>query len=104
MLSTEPVRHIRLDPAGAAWIDDTRIKVIEVALDHVAYGWSAEEVQRQHPHLSRAQVHAALGYYYDHQETFDAEIARSLDRAEKTAATVIESPARLRLRALGHLR
>ena len=41
MLTAEPQSHIFRDEAGAVWIDHTRIKVLEVALDHVAYGWSA---------------------------------------------------------------
>lgn len=65
MLAAEPVAHIFRDAAGVAWIDRTRVKVIEVALDHVASGWSAEEIHRHHPHLSLAQIHAALGYYYE---------------------------------------
>lgn len=31
---------IELDDRGAAWISATKTKVIEVALDKVAYGWS----------------------------------------------------------------
>jgi hypothetical protein len=33
-----PVSHIRLDERGVAWIDDTKLKVIEIALDKRAYG------------------------------------------------------------------
>jgi len=70
MTATEIGSHIRLDERGVAWIDATRVKVIEVALDHIAYGWSAEEIHRQQPHLSLAQAHAALAFYYDHQAEF----------------------------------
>lgn len=28
-----------------------QVKVIEVVLDKMAYGWSAEEIHLQHPHL-----------------------------------------------------
>ena len=66
--------HIRLDEQGVAWIDDANIKVIEVVLDRLAYGWSPEEIHVQHPHLSLAQIHAALAHYWDHQATLDAEI------------------------------
>ena len=52
--------HIRLDDRGVAWIDDTNTKVIEVALDMIAHGWSPEEIHFQHAHLSLAQIHAAL--------------------------------------------
>lgn len=43
--------HIRLDARGVAWIDDANVKVIEVVLDRLAYGWSPEEIHFQHPHL-----------------------------------------------------
>ena len=59
--------HIKLDEQGVAWIDDANVKVIEVVVDRLAYGWSPEEIHFQHVHLSLAQIHAALAYYYDHQ-------------------------------------
>ena len=100
MLTAEPVAHIYLDAAGVAWIDRTRIKVIEVAKDHLAYGWGAEEMHRQHPDLSLAQIHAALGYYYDRQAEFDRQIAESVARVEEIAAATADSPLRRRLRVL----
>lgn len=101
MTATEISSHIGIDNRGVAWIDDTRVKVIEVAMDHLAYGWSAEEIHRQHPNLSLAQAHGALAFYYDHQTEFDKAIAESLARTEKLAAANVESPGRLRLRAKG---
>jgi uncharacterized protein (DUF433 family) len=101
MTGTDVINHIRLDEEGRAWVDDSNVKVIEIALDHIAYGWSAEEIQRQHSHLTLAQVHAALAFYYDHQSEFDKAIAQSLSRAERLAAENSDSPGRRRLRALG---
>ncbi len=100
MLTAEPITHILRDAAGLAWIDRTRIKVLEVALDHVAYGWSAEEIHRQHTNLSLAQIHAALAYYYDHQAAFDQQMTESLIEANRLAAATIDSPLRRRLRLL----
>ncbi len=101
-MTTAAIRsHIRVDDRGTAWVDDTRVKVVEVATDHVAYGWGAEEIHRQQPHLSLAQTHAALAYYYDHQLEFDRAIAGSLARAEESAAETADSPARRKLRARG---
>lgn len=99
MLTREVLTHIHVDDSSVAWIDDTRIKVIEVAMDHLAHGWSAEEIHRQHPDLSLAQAHAALAFYYDHQAEFDEAIATSAARAEELAAGDIDSPGRRRLRA-----
>ena len=77
-MSTAVTTHIRIDENGVAWIDDTRIKVIEVAIDKIAHGSSPEEMHFQYPHLSLAQIHAALAHYYDHQ----AEIERDINEGD----------------------
>ena len=74
-----------------------RIRVAQIAADHIGNGWSAEEIVRQYPHLTAAEVHAALGYYYDHRAEIDAELAAevsTLDVADEKA------PSALRLRLL----
>lgn len=81
MLTTTEMPHIHLDENGRAWIDETNTKVIEVVLDHLAYGWTPEEMHLQHPHLSVAQLYAALAYYHEHRAAIDAEIADGLRRA-----------------------
>ena len=99
-MPTLTTTHIELDDKGVAWIRGTKIKVIEVALDKIANGSSPEEIHFQYPHLSLAQIHSALAYYYDHQVEFDAEIARQLERIDSLAAQVKDSPGRKRLRVL----
>jgi uncharacterized protein (DUF433 family) len=78
--------HVRLDDRGVAWIDDTNTKVIKVALDMIAHGWSPEEIHFQHKHLSLAQIHAALGYYHHHKVEMDAQIQRSAQDVERRRA------------------
>jgi len=95
--------HVRIDDRGVAWIDETKTKVIEVALDQIAHGWSPEEIHFQHSHLSLGQIHAALGYYYDHKAEMDAEIQRSLARVDELRRQAGESPIRKKLRAMGKL-
>jgi len=82
MITATPSTHIALDKSGVAWIDGTKVKVVEVIVDHLAYGHSAEEIHLQHPHLSLAQAHAAFAYYFDHQAKLDAEIERRYRRTE----------------------
>ena len=43
--------HIWLDDRNVAWIDQTNIKVIEVALERLAHGSSVEEIVEQHKGL-----------------------------------------------------
>jgi uncharacterized protein (DUF433 family) len=78
-MTVEPITHIRRDERGRVWIADTNTKVIEVAMDHLAYGWDAEEIHAAHPHLSLAQIHAALSFYYDHKAELDAEMQRQME-------------------------
>jgi len=96
--------HVWLDERGVAWLDDTNVKVIEVALERLAHGSSPEEIYDQHRgYLSFAQIHAALTYYYDHQAVMDAEIDRQLAEFDQQRAASLSSPGRQRLRALGKL-
>jgi uncharacterized protein (DUF433 family) len=103
MPQTISTPHVWISDDGRAWIDRTNVKVIEVVLDHLAYGWSPEEMHHQHPQLSLAQIHAALAHYFDHQVEFDNQIESGLGEAEKLAATANDSPLRRRLRRLGKL-
>src|ERR1041384_841773 len=79
MLVIEPITHIRRDERGTAWIAETNTKVIEVAMDHAAYGWDAEEIHAAHPHLSLAQIHAALSHYHDHKVELDAQMQQQIE-------------------------
>jgi uncharacterized protein (DUF433 family) len=90
--------HIRLDDQGGAWVGDANVKVIEIVLDHLAYGWNAESIQENHPYLSLAQVYAALAWYYDHQPEIDAEIEQQGERLRALRAAAKPSP--LKVRAL----
>jgi len=46
----------------------TRIRVQDIASDYERHGMTAEEIAREFPHVSLAQVHAALSYFFDHRD------------------------------------
>jgi uncharacterized protein (DUF433 family) len=92
--------HIVLDEKQVPVIDDANTKVIEVVLDHQAYGWSPEELVYNLPHLTLGQVHSALAYYWDHQAELDADMARRLAYVEELRRNTPEPPFVARLRAL----
>lgn len=104
MTSTVATNYIELDAEGRAWIAGANTKVIEIACDKIAHASSSEEIQSQHPHLSLAQIHSALAYYYGHQAEFDAEILQQCAEYDELRAGVENSPLRQKLRALGKLR
>jgi uncharacterized protein (DUF433 family) len=95
--------RVSIDERGVPWIEGTRTKIIEIALDQIAHGWSPEEIHFQHPHLSLGQIHAALGYYYDHKAEMDAELQQSLERVQRLRRESGESPIRRKLRDMGKL-
>lgn len=95
--------HIQLDD-GVAWIEGTHVKVIEVVLDKLAHGSSPEEIHFQYTHLSLAQIHAALAYYYDHQAQLDQAIERDWEEVNTMAAKAADSPLQKRLRELSRNR
>jgi uncharacterized protein (DUF433 family) len=105
-MTATPTAHIHLDTEGRAWIDDTNVKVIEVALDQIAWGWTAQEIYVQHDrYLSLAQIHAALSYYYDHQAEYDAEIKRQDEECECAREEQSrKSPLIAKLRAAGKIK
>ena len=103
-MSTVMTSHVWLDERGVAWLDDTNVKVLEVALEQLAHGSSPDEIYDQHRgYLSLAQIHAALTYYYDNQAVLDQEIDQQLADFDRRRGASLDSPGRQRLRALGRL-
>lgn len=84
--------HIIINEKNQPIIEDTKIKVIELVLDKIAYGWSPEELQYQHPQLTLGQVYSALAYYADHQEDLDKEIEIQLQRVDQLRESSRHTP------------
>jgi uncharacterized protein (DUF433 family) len=93
--------HIFLSQEGVPFIAGTTMKVVELVLDHKAYGWSPEELRFQHSYLSMGQIHSALAYYWDHQETFDLDIERRMQFVDELRRSAAPTPLEKRLKAKG---
>jgi uncharacterized protein (DUF433 family) len=91
---------IEVDATGMAFIEGTKIKVIEIALDRIAHHWDADEIQRQHPHLTLAQIHSALAYYYENQTVCDDLIEARRHEAETLREVLEDASTQQRLRKL----
>ena len=70
------IEHLTLDDKGVARIAGSRIKVMHVAIRAKA-GLTAEQIQQAFAHLTLAQIHAALAFYYDHQAIIDEQIGKA---------------------------
>ena len=75
--------HIIINEKNQPIIEGTTMNVTELILDKIAYGWSPEELQYQHPQLTLGQVYSALAYYSDHQEALDKEIESQLKEIDQ---------------------
>ena len=100
-MATVPYPHIQLSADGVPYLEGTRTKVVEIALDSLAHHWDAEEIQRQHPHLTMGQIHAALAYYHDHRDTLDTAIAQQLTDVDHIASEQRPSLLRAKLKRAG---
>jgi uncharacterized protein (DUF433 family) len=63
---------------GRAIVKGTRIEVSLIAW-HYKQGRTVDEILQGYPHLTPAQVHDALSYYFDHQPEIEEEIRLSQD-------------------------
>ncbi len=101
MLSETRYEHIMLNEDQVPTIAGTTMKVFELVLDHIAYGWSPEELHFQHQYLSMAQIHSALAYYWDHKAELDQDIERRLQFVDQVRQTTQPPSLRERLKAKG---
>lgn len=93
--------HIVLNRNRVPIIAGTTIKVSELVLEKMAYGWSPEELHFQHPYLTLGQIHSALAFYWDHQDEIDADIERRLEQIEQIRSSGLSVPLLDRLKAKG---
>ena len=86
---------------GAAVALLSRTPLDPVVADHLAHGTSPEEMHLQYPHVSIAQICAALAYYYDHQADLDAQIAQQMREYEDRRSAAPDTPGKAKLRSRG---
>lgn len=67
---------------GQPRIAGTRIKVKHIYVWVEQMGKTPAQVVSEHPHLSMAQVHAALAYYWSHRD----EIHQDIENEDKLVA------------------
>jgi uncharacterized protein (DUF433 family) len=73
---------------GKPCIAGTRIRVWDIYVAHELRGETAEEIVAAYPHITLAQVHAALAYYWDHKDEIDSqmkEAGRIVDELRRAA-------------------
>lgn len=79
----ERIEHVHITVnegvcGGAPIIRGTRTSVANVA-GYYRLGLTPEEIQRELPHLTLAQVFDALAFYFDHRKEVDLEMEQDLE-------------------------
>ena len=74
-------QHIEVTPGvvgGKPRIAGTRIRVQDIVAMHVYQGQSVASIVAQFPPITRAEVHAALAFYYENTAAIEAALERSM--------------------------
>lgn len=69
--------HVEIVPGkcgGKPVIVGTRIRVWDIYVHHERLGKSPDEIVRAYPHITLADVHAALAYYWDRKDEIDQQM------------------------------
>jgi uncharacterized protein (DUF433 family) len=83
MSTTLQYPHLTIADDGSIRIGNSCYKVLHLASEHYHYGWTAEEILRQHPDLRPEEVYSALAYFYDHHgELVPVLTAKAVDARE----------------------
>jgi uncharacterized protein (DUF433 family) len=96
-------KHVVLDERNNPVIAETTMKVVELITSIKAYGWDAEELHSNYPHLSMGKIYSALAYYWDHKAQIDEMIEQEAEWAEQARQRAGDSPFVQRLRVEGLL-
>lgn len=103
-LTATEYKHIQLNENNVPIVAGSTMKVIEIVMAQMAYGWTPEEIHINHRYLSMSQILSALAYYWDHKAEIDQAIEEDLQFVEKMRQEAGESPFVARLKAQGILK
>lgn len=76
-MSSAGSSHIEITPGvcgGKPRIAGTRIRVLDIVVFYEHHGLSPDQIVSGYPHISLADVHAALAYYHDHRDEINRQM------------------------------
>jgi uncharacterized protein (DUF433 family) len=86
------------DGQPRAFIAGTRVRVQDIYAQSEVHGKTPEQIVVVFPHLSMAQVHAALSYYFDNREAILDEIRQDKEFVTLMKTRTGPGPLKLKLR------
>ena len=80
-------QHIQTDPStGKPCIAGTGIRVWDIYVLHERQGRTPDEIVAAYPHLTLADVHAALAYYWDNKDIIEQQMKEADEFVEQLKA------------------
>jgi excisionase family DNA binding protein len=70
-------------------IEGSRMTVQDIAKHYAHFDWPVDRIAEAF-HLSPAEVHAALSYYYTHQDRLDASIEAEFAEGDKVPENAVD--------------
>lgn len=93
--------HIQIDQAtGKPCIAGTGIRVWDVYVLHERRGRTPDEIVAAYPHITLADVHAALAHYWDNKEEIDRQMKEADEFVEQLKAASGPGPLARKLGAM----
>ncbi|MEZ6099382.1 MAG: DUF433 domain-containing protein [Pirellulaceae bacterium] len=95
--------HVESSPekcGGKPCITGTRIRVWDIYVLHERQGKSADEIVAAYPHITLADVHAALAYYFDNKVEIDRQMKEADDFVDQLRRATGPGPLARKLAAL----
>ena len=75
-------QHIESSPdlsSGRPRVAGTRVRVQDIVACHEFQGMTADEIVDGYPHITLADVYAALAYYHDHRDEIRGHMKQDED-------------------------
>lgn len=98
--AAEPPPRIVRDARGSAMVAGANTKVVEIVAHRRAYGGSPEEIHEALPHLSVAQIEAALTYFEEHRDEVEEDLERREREVERLRHELGQPPIAEKIREL----
>lgn len=94
-------QHIQMEQStGKPCIAGTGIRVWDVYLLHERQGRTPDEIVAAYPHMTLADVHAALAYYWDNKKEIDQQMKEADEFVEQLKAANDPGPLARKLAAM----
>jgi uncharacterized protein (DUF433 family) len=104
MKSIDGYKYVMINEDGSPIIKPTKMRIELFINERRMFRCGVKSQQEGHPHLTIAQIHSALSYYYDHKKEIDRDIEEGERYVDEMIRVYGQNPAAEKLRAIKEAR